>query len=130
MRSIWTSVLIVALISTSCFAQAESGSLCIAPAIFDPKNASAPGLYCEAEKFSLKLDGQLMAWPLKESVKLSGLDLTTRHRVIVLCDHRPQQSFTFSFSEFDSNQLCLFLNDLYRTVQLWEAKRAPWVKCK
>jgi hypothetical protein len=129
MLSIWTRLLIVALIIPSCFAE-ESGSLCIAPAIFDPKNASAPGLYCEAQKFSLKIDAQVMAWPLKESVKLPGLDLKTRHRVIVFCDQKPQQSFTFRFSEYDSNQLCVFLNDLYRTVQLWEAKRSPWCKCK
>jgi hypothetical protein len=130
MRSIWTPLLIVALINLNCFAESESGSLCIAPAFFDPKNASFPGLYCEAEKFSLKIDTQVMAWPIKESVKLAGLDLNTRHRVIVLCDHKPQQSFTFRFSEFKTKQLCLFLNDLYRTVQLSEAKGAPWCKCK
>src|SRR5437016_4859124 len=124
MRSTWTPFLIFILIA-NCFAESESGSLCIAPALLDAKNASAPGLYCEAEKFSVKIDAQVMAWPLKESVKLPGLDLNIRHRVIVLCDHKPQQSFTFSFSEFKTKQLCLFLNGLYRTVQLWEAKRSP-----
>jgi hypothetical protein len=109
---------------------AESGSLCIAPALFDPKNVSAPGLYCEPEKFSVKIDAQLRDWPLKESLKVTGLDLNTRHRVTVLCDHKPQQSFTFRFSEYKSNRLCLFLNDLYRTVQLSEQKTAPWCKCQ
>src|SRR5258708_32824539 len=75
MRPMWTPFLIVALINPNCFAESESGSLCIAPARFDPKNASAPGLYCEAEQFSLKIDGQVMALPVKESVKLAGLDL-------------------------------------------------------
>src|SRR5260370_28668074 len=79
MRSIWTPFLIVALIYPNCFAESESGSLCIAPARFDPKNASAPGLYCEAEQFSLKIDGQVMAWPVKESLKLAGLGLNSPH---------------------------------------------------
>jgi hypothetical protein len=116
----------------TCFADSESGSgsLCIAPARFDPKNASAPGLYCDAEKFSLKIDAQATAWPLKVSVKLTGLDLSTRHRAIVYCDHKSQQSFSFRFSEYRTKQLCLFLNDLYRTAQLWDAKKAPWCKCK
>jgi hypothetical protein len=130
MRSIWTPFLIVLLTNLNCFAESDSGSLCIAPARFDPKDGSAPGLYCEAEQFSLKIDKQVMAWPIKESVKLDGLDVNTSHRVIVLCNHKPQQSFTFRFSEFKTRQLCLFLNDLYRTVQLWEANGAPWCKCK
>ena len=121
--------MIVALIIPNCFAE-ESGSLRIAPAIVDAKRMGDPGLYCKAEKYSLKIDAKVMAWPLKEGVKLSGLDLKTFHRVIVLCDHTPQQSFAFRFSQYDSNQLCLFLNDLYRTLQLWEAKRSPWCKCK
>jgi hypothetical protein len=129
MLSIWPRLLIVALIIPSGFAE-ESGSLCIAPAIFSPKNTSSPGLFCEAEKFSLKIDAQGRAWPLKESVQLAGLDSSSRHRVIVLCDHKPQQSFTFRFSQFKTKQLCLFLNDGYRTVQLSESKSAPWCKCK
>jgi hypothetical protein len=50
--------------------------------------------------------------------------------VVVLCNHKPLQSFAFLFSEFKTKELCLFLNDLYRTVQLWESKSAPWCKCK
>ena len=135
MRSAWTLFLIVAL-SLHCLAEADSGSLCIAPARFDPKSrvdpkdGSAPLFYCEPEKLSSKIDAQVMAWPLKESAKITGLDLNTRHTVIVLCDHKPQQSFTFRFSQFKTNQLCLFLDGFYRTAQLWEAKRAPWCKCK
>src|SRR5260370_1639369 len=121
MRPMWTPFLIVALINPNCFAESESGSLCIAPARFDPKNSSAPGLYCEAEKFSSKIEAQVMAWPVKESVKLAGLDLNPR---IVLCDHKPQQSFTFRFSEFKTRQLCLFLNDLYRTVSCGNQERS------
>jgi hypothetical protein len=130
MRTIAIACLVASLVHPSSSAESESGSVCIAAAFFDPKDVSAPGLYCEPEKFSLKIDGQPMAWPIKEGVKLSGLDLKTRHRVIVLCAQKPQQSFTFRFSEFKTKQLCLFLNSLYRAAQLWEAKGAPWCKCK
>src|SRR5260370_28989070 len=129
MLSIWTRLLIVALIISNCFAE-ESGSLCIAPAIVDATRMGDPALYCEAGKYSLKIDGQVMVWPLRESIKIPGLDLKTRHRVIVFSDHKPQQSFTFRFSEFESPKLCLFLNDLYRTVNLREDKRCPCCKSK
>jgi len=91
---------------------------------------SAPGLYCDSSKVSLKIDAQLVPAPIKQSVKIAGLDPAARHRVIVLCGGKPQQSFTFRFSEFKSHDLCLFLNDLYKTAQLWERKQCPWCKCK
>jgi hypothetical protein len=129
-RAIWALLPILAAIDPGCLAESKSGSLCIAPAIFDPKDASAPGLYCKAEDFSLKIDAQALPWPVKEGAKLTGLDLNARHKVIVFCGHKPQQSFSFRFSEFQTKELCLFLNDLYRTVQLSEAKRSPWCRCK
>ena len=101
MRSLGTPFLIVALIGPNGFA--ESGSLCIAPVFVDAKPLIVPGLDCEADKISLKIDTQVMAWPIKESVKLSDLDLTTRHRVMVFCDHKPQQSFAFRFSQFKTH---------------------------
>jgi hypothetical protein len=61
---------------------------------------------------------------------VDGLDISARHRVVVYCDKKPQQSFSFRFSEFKAKRLCLFLNDLYETVQLWEPSQAPWCKCK
>jgi hypothetical protein len=62
---------------------------------------------------------------------LDSLALPTRHRVTVMCDKQPQQSFAFRFSAFGTEpDLCLFLNDFYLTVQLWERKRAPWCKCE
>jgi hypothetical protein len=72
---------------------------------------------------------QALPWPINKSVKIEILDPIARHRVVVLCNGKPQQSFTFRFSEFKTGQLCLFLNDLYKTVQLSEAKECPWCKC-
>jgi hypothetical protein len=134
MRLGWTFLTAVVLLPTNAFAENETGSVCIAPMLWESQTGnfrlSAPGLYCESAQISLKIDEQVIPSPIKESVKLTGLDLSSRHRVIVFCDHKPQQSFTFRFSDFKMKQLCLFLNGFYLTAQLWEAKRAPWCKCK
>ena len=108
----------------------EPGAVCIAPISWKPLAYSAPELYCDAEKVSLKIDSHLVLAPIKTSIRVSPLDFSSRHRVVVLCDGKPQQSFTFRFTEFKSNELCLFVNDLYKTAQLSEAKRCPWCKCK
>src|SRR5262249_41455561 len=98
MRAIRSLILPVVLVSSNCFAQ----SLCVAPAQFSPKDGSARGLYCKAENFSLKIDDQVMAWSTTEYRRLTELDPSTSHKVIVLCDHKPQQSFTFRFSDFET----------------------------
>jgi len=63
-------------------------------------------------------------------VKIDGLDLAAKHRVTVYRAGKAQQSFRFNFPVNGSNNACLFFNDLYWTVQLWERKAAPWCKCK
>jgi hypothetical protein len=122
-------------------AEPESWSVCIAPVLEKPDGRSAPALFCESAKLSLKIDTQeAVPFPLiseqhgtyqvGKSLKIDGMDTSTRHRVVVYCNGKPQQSFVFRFSDFPTNQLCLFLNDLYKTAQLWESKRCPWCKCK
>jgi len=92
---------------------------------------AAPGLSCDSASLSVKIDAlQTIAWPIKKSVKIESLDVTAPHRVVVFCSGKPQQSFKFRFSDFNSRELCLFINDLYKTVQLWESKGTPWCKCK
>jgi hypothetical protein len=135
MRLVWISFTLAVLIHGNAFAEADLGSVCVAPMMWEPQTGdrprlSAPGLYCDPTEISLKIDEHVIPSPVKESVKIAELDLTSRHRVTVFCDHKPQQSFVFRFSDFKSKQLCLFLNSLYMTTQLWEAKRAPWCKCK
>jgi hypothetical protein len=120
-------------------ADANPGALCVASAPEELNQArgeglvrvGAPGLYCPADKLSLKIDSrQALAWPRKTSMRIGPFDATTRHRVVVLCNGKAQQSFTFHFSEFQGGELCLFLNDLYKTVQLWETTKCPWCKCR
>jgi hypothetical protein len=111
-------------------AQSGSVSLCVAPNSAEPAVRCAPGL-CGSGKISLKIDDRpVLQWPKAESLKIVGLDAAARHRVVIYRASRPQQSFKFQFSDFKSNEACLFLNDLYWTAQLWEPERAPWCKCK
>jgi len=128
------AVLLAALLCPTSFTQSEHGSVCVAPVSEDWPLTQGGGLpICDSNKFSLKVDEQkTFSWPTKESVKIDGLDLSVRHRVVVYCDGKPHQSFTFRFSEFKSRDLCLFINDFYKTVQLWDPKQrpAPWCKCK
>jgi len=73
---------------------------------------------------------QTIPWALRTSVKIEALDTGSRHRVVVFCHGKAQQSFTFRFSDYATGPLCLFLNELYKTVQLAPAKQCPWCKCK
>jgi len=135
MRIAWIFLTVVALIHGDALAEADLGSVCVAPMLWEPQTGdgprlSAPGLYCDPTQISLKIDEHVIPSPIKESVKLTGLDVTLRHHVIVFCSHKPQQSFTFRFSDFKAKQLCFFLKSFYMTAQLWEAKRATWCKCK
>ena len=119
------------LLSTAFAADSQHGSICVAPVPKEPPTTSAPYLECPSGKFSLRIDGrQAISWPNTDSTKIDHLDLATQHRVSIFCYGKPHQSFRFRFSEFELKELCLFLNDLYQTAQLWEMKRSPWCRCK
>jgi len=117
------------IVAACASAEPKTGSVCVAPVNRHPDATSE--LLCSSGELSLKIDDfERMAWPKQDGVKIDTLDATKRHRVVVYCNGKPQQSFTFRFSGNKSRRLCLFLNDLYGTAQLWEAKRCPWCKCK
>jgi hypothetical protein len=123
------------LVVTFCFfcvlhGQSQTGSICIAQNSAEAPQRCAPGL-CESGKLSLRIDRRHMQpWPKLGSMKVEGLSTTERHRIVIYRAEKAQQSFTFRFSEFKSPTPCLFMNDLYWTVQLWESKDAPWCKCR
>ncbi len=121
-----------AILAPLLIGQIGAGTICVAPLPKQlPKTAATPELFCPSGKLSFKIDGEkAVPWSREESAEIAGLDLNQRHRVVVLCDGKAQQSFSFRFSEFKEQQLCLFLNDLYQTAQLWERKRSPWCKCR
>jgi hypothetical protein len=112
----------------------SSGSICVAPvphSIDGRRGAGPESVACAADKYAVKIDSRkLISWPVKGSVEITGLDLTRRHRIVVFCGNKLSQTFNFQFSEFNDKKLCLFLNDLYWTVQLWPDKQCPSCKCK
>jgi hypothetical protein len=121
------------MVNSALAVQTESGSICIAPLpkpIDGRHAAGGSAAWCSSGKYSIKVDAQpAVSWPEKESAKINDVSLSVRHRIVVLCGGKPTQSFTFVFSDYKSRKLCLFFNDLYWTVQLWDAKGSPWCKC-
>ncbi len=104
MRRRWVALLVAILVTSAFSAESESGSVCVAPVPEKPDKLFSPdaGIVCKPEKLSLRIDTQpAVSWPLNKSVKINALDSTTRHRVVILCDGKPQQSFTFWFSPFN-----------------------------
>jgi hypothetical protein len=124
-------VAVLLCISTALVAQDISGAICVAPIPHEPPStAGTPELICKSGSFSFRIDSQKpVAWPKDKSTSVTGLDLKGSHRIVVLRDGEPQQSFKFRPSEYKTGKACLFLNDLYWTAQLWEPKQAPWCKC-
>jgi len=118
------------LLGESCLGESMQGSICVATIPYQPPTtAGTPDLFCRSGHLSLKLDNrEPVPWPHKVSLKIDALDTSQRHKVTVLCDGKPQQSFAFRFSDFKSPQLCLLINDLYQTVQLWELRKSPWCR--
>ena len=129
----------VMVFTSACLALSAApltGSICIAPSPVlhggAPRRLAPIGaVYCDQKTFSVKIDSQdAIPWPTEKSARIDGLDLEAKHRVVVLCAGKAQQTFFFRYSEFKSRDLCLFINDMYWTVQLWESKYSPWCKCK
>jgi hypothetical protein len=128
-------IFLIAVMINPAFAwQGESGSICIAPLpkpVDGRHAAGGPSAWCSSGKYSFKVDARpTLSWPEKESAKIDKVAFSAPHRIVVFCGGKAMQSFTFVFSDYKSRKLCLFFNDLYWTVQLWDAKRSPWCKCK
>jgi hypothetical protein len=120
------------LISSAAFADGPPlGTVCVAPIpAKPPSTAATEDLFCLSGKLSLKFDGlPTIFWPRSKSLTINSLDATVNHKVLVLCEGKPQQSFKFRFSQFKESKLCLYINDLYQIVELQEAKKSPWCKC-
>ena len=135
MNRLFAAAMLLAVLCPALSAVPPAGSICIAPSPSLPEGrpgrlAPVGAIYCTQEKFAVKIDSQdAIPWPTEKSVRIGGLDLDAKHRVVVLCGGKAQQTFLFRYSEFKSRDLCLFINDMYWTVQLWEKKRAPWCRC-
>src|SRR5207244_358795 len=97
------SLLLIVLISQSAYPTGEeTGSICIGRFEMNepPERMGDPSLVCfPTSKLKFKIDeGEITAWPQKESVRIGGLSLQPKHRIRIYCGAKAQQSFTFGFS--------------------------------
>jgi hypothetical protein len=129
-KSIVSALSIVLAMCPMLSAQAQRGTICVAPNSSKPPARISPGGDYNPATLSVKVDnGRLLLWPHKESVIIRDLDLNRRHLVALTSDGKRIQSFWFRFSEYKSNDLCVSF-DGYQGVNLQERKRSPWCKCK
>ena len=102
--------LIVALPALSA-AAAENGSVCIASvpvATAGTKSLANDAASDVPYEFTVSFDGGVpVSVSHKESVLVSGLSMTSRHRVKISQAGQPKASFTFLFSQHESNNLSL-----------------------
>ena len=96
-----------------------AGSLCIAPVVKGEK--SVPNV--NAKVFAIQIDDRpAVAASSEHGTKVTDLPLEPKHLVKVTGDGKPVTSFRFRFSEYDTQDLCLWRNDLYGTWSLTESK--------
>ena len=133
MRYVARALPVIALVlpfSACVLGQPEGRSLRVAPNSGATPETCAPGL-CDGGELSFKIDGgPVQPWPKSEILVISGLSATERHRIAVYRAAKRQQSFSFSFSNFQAQEPCLFLDNMYWTARLWETRRAPWCRRK
>ena len=99
-----------------------TGSVCLAP-IAIPNTQPASLANPSGGNRSFNFEIQINRLPkLKISTttpqKIVGLSISQPHRVRIFRDGRPVESFTFNFSDFKRNNLCLWLKELYETWSL------------
>ena len=61
---------------------------------------------------------------------VSGLETEESHLVVIRAGAKRTASFRFRFATDEPAELCLFLNPLYETWQVWPDDRCPWCKCE
>jgi hypothetical protein len=108
----------------------ENGSVCVLPNSPERPTRFSPGGEYNPKTLKLQIDKQEpIPWPHKEPVLIDGLDLQSKHLVVLISDGKRIQSFRFKFSEDDGAKLCIYF-DGYQGVQLGNKKNADWCRVK
>ncbi len=117
---------------------APNGTICVArvsePTSGEKSLANATGSNPEPD-YSVQVDrGELVGVPRsakgdKRGVLMEGLDVGSRHLIVIRHKGRVVESFYFRYPNDEPKQ-CLFLNELYLTWQMWPMEKAPWCKCQ
>jgi hypothetical protein len=103
-----------------------TGSVCVAavePPNGGEKSLANPAGGNRVQHYSIRIDDlPLVHTAPDKGFRTAPLEYSKKHVVRVFGDGKPVASFYFKFSEFKSNELCLFFNSLYETWQLWDMK--------
>jgi hypothetical protein len=128
MRTVTTALLFLTLYCPFVHAQTARGTVCVGPISPEMPTFALPGGIYSPTTLSVRIDKrQPIIGPHKDCIKISNLDLTKRHLVVVSSDGKPIQSLWFRFFE-GSAYLCLDF-DSYDLITLNEKKNAKWCKC-
>jgi hypothetical protein len=129
-KSAIVAILIASLFCSALSADSGSGTVCVAPNSEKPPTRISPGGSYNPATLLLQIDKRdAVHWPHKDSIKIDGLSITEQHLVVLISDGKRIQSFWFRFADYRTEDLCIAF-DGYQGVQLQEAKRSPWCKCK
>jgi hypothetical protein len=108
----------------------KSGSICVLPNSPKPPTRISPGGLYNPDTLTVHIDNrETMRWPHKTPALVEGLDLETRHLVVLTSDGKPLQSVRFRFSDYHDARLCIYF-DGYQGVQLGNRTDALWCKVK
>jgi hypothetical protein len=128
LASVRKNFLVIALTLPALAAQAQHGTVCVAPNSTKTPTRFSPGQNYKPATLSIRMDkGPSALWPHKQAMKIGDLDVDERHLVTVTSDGKRLFSFWFKFSEYKNSDLCLSF-DGYEGARLQEAKSS--CKCK
>lgn len=116
-------VLFAGLLIGEAAAAAATGTLCIGPtplATPGEKTLASATASDKAYDFTVTVGNRpATAVSHTNSVALADIETGQRHRVVIRQGGKPSASFTFTFEEQRSEQLCLWFGPLYESWSLW-----------
>jgi hypothetical protein len=117
----------------------DNGRICLAP-LPVPREGIRPPWHELSENglvdYFVKVDNRDPVQLSKSEVSwISNLSVDESHKLIVLENSVPKESFTFNFGQYEfkhftKKDLCLFVNNLYLTWQLYKVEQTGnWCPC-
>ena len=116
------------------------GRVCLAPLIKETaKQETVPWQRLgdsDSTNYSVRVDERhVVSLSLVKASWIRDLDLNSEHSLVILADGNPVESFKFRFDDVNFRDptrpdLCLFVNSLYLTWQLWRVEQTgDWCPC-
>jgi hypothetical protein len=110
--------------------QTKTGTVCVLPNSPNPPTRISPGGEYNPATLTISIDQRPpTSWPHKQKIKIDGLTLNERHRIVLRSDGKRIQSFWFRFSDYRDSTLCVYF-DGYQGVQFGDKYTTFWCRCK